>query len=124
MHSRWLGAAGEVIASRYLREHGYQIRTANERSHFGEIDIIAENKSYIVFVEVKTRSRSSLYLPREAVTKEKQKRIILTALLYLKRHKTKKQPRFDVIEIMMSEQLMKPEKVEHIIDAFDAGGFV
>ena len=61
------GAAGEVLAARFLRDKGYTITAANVRSRFGEIDILAEDGQYIAFVEVKTRSEHALYVPREAV---------------------------------------------------------
>lgn len=80
------GAAGEVLAARFLREKGYTIQAANVRSRFGEIDIIAADTQYIAFVEVKTRSEGALYAPREAVTPAKQRRILATAAQYLCSH--------------------------------------
>ena len=53
------GAAGEVLAARFLRNRGYDILTANYRTRLGEIDIIAADKQYIAFVEVKTRNDSA-----------------------------------------------------------------
>ena len=94
------GAAGEVLAARYLRDKGYDILGANYRSRFGEIDIIAADDTYIVFVEVKSRAKDSYYAPREAVTAAKQQRILKTAMLYLAEHPETRQPRFDVIEIV------------------------
>ena len=70
------GAAGEVLAARFLREKGYTLLTANYRCRQGEVDIIAADASYIVFVEVKTRQQGALYAPREAVDAAKQHRII------------------------------------------------
>ena len=64
------GAAGEVLAARFLRERGYDILTANYRTRLGEIDIIAADKQYIAFVEVKTRNDAAIYAPREAVTRK------------------------------------------------------
>ena len=93
------GAAGEVLAARFLRERGYDILTANYRTRLGEIDIIAADKQYIAFVEVKTRNDAAIYAPREAVTKEKQRRILRTAARFLQQHPTPLQPRFDVVEI-------------------------
>ena len=79
------GAAGEVLAARFLREKGYTLLTANYRCRQGEVDIIAADASYIVFVEVKTRQQGALYAPREAVDAAKQHRIIATAMLRLLR---------------------------------------
>ncbi|MDD2361884.1 MAG: YraN family protein [Oscillospiraceae bacterium] len=116
------GARGEVLASRFLREKGYEIWTANFGFRFGEIDIIAVKKPYIAFVEVKTRSENSIYLPREAVTKDKQRRIIKTAMMFIKNNKIELQPRFDVIEIITRNQHpMEIEEIDHIQGAFDAG---
>lgn len=113
------GAAGEVLAARYLRDHGYDILCANYRCRFGEVDIIAETDTYIVFVEVKSRAQDALYTPREAVTAEKQRRIIKTALLFLSQHPIKKQPRFDVIEVVTAvRQPMKALSIEHLENAY------
>ena len=73
------GAIGEVFAARFLRDKKWTILTANYRSRFGEIDIIAQDRSYIVFVEVKTRAIGAWVTPAEAVTKAKQRKIIQNA---------------------------------------------
>ena len=116
------GAAGEVLAARFLREKGYTIQAANVHSRFGEIDIIAADRQYIAFVEVKTRSEGALYAPREAVTGEKRRRIIATAAQYLRAHPTALQPRFDVIEVVTAPgRPMEAVELDHLIGAFEAG---
>lgn len=116
------GAAGEVLAARFLRDKGYRILTTNYRCRLGEIDIIAEKAPYIAFVEVKTRSENALYTPKEAVTLQKQRRIIRTALLYLQHHPTELQPRFDVVEIRTLKQSpMTAVEVDHIQGAYETG---
>lgn len=113
------GAAGEVLAARFLRKHGYTLRAANFRTRFGEIDIIAEQGEYLVFVEVKTRAEDALYAPREAVTSQKQERLIKTAMLYLQQFPTERQPRFDVIEVTtFTQHPQKAKHIEHIENAF------
>lgn len=117
------GAAGEVLAARFLRDKGYTITAANVRSRIGEIDIIAQDAQYIAFVEVKTRSEDAIYAPREAVTRQKQQRIIRTAAGYLQRHPTVKQPRFDVIEIVTAKgSPMKVLELDHIMGAYETEG--
>ncbi len=112
------GAAGEVLAARYLRDQGYELLGANYRTRFGEIDIIAADGTYIVFVEVKTRAQNSFYAPREAVTAAKQRRIVKTALLFLAQHPTKLQPRFDVIEVITAVgQPMTLVELNHLKNA-------
>lgn len=117
------GAAGEILAAKFLRDKGYQIWAANFRSRFGEIDIIALKPPYIAFVEVKTRCENSMFVPREAVTRDKQRRIIKTAMLFLKNNKIERQPRFDVIEIVTGDNSStEVVEINHIMGAFDAGG--
>ncbi len=117
------GAAGEVLAARFLREKGYTIVAANVHSRFGEIDIIAGDAQYIVFVEVKTRSEDALYAPREAVTASKQQRIWRTAALYLQNHPTALQPRFDVVEVVTEKgDPLKVVEIDHLMGAYEQEG--
>jgi putative endonuclease len=117
------GAAGEVLAARFLREKGYRIIGSNVRSRQGEIDIIAVDEQYIVFVEVKARSENALYAPREAVTLSKQQRILRTAAMYLQTHPSPLQPRFDVIEILTApNDPMKVIELDHLISAYETEG--
>lgn len=116
------GTAGEVIAARFLREKGYEILIGNYRTRFGEIDIIAQKEEMVAFVEVKTRSEGSLYQPREAVTRDKQQRIIRSALLFLKEYKLACQPRFDVIEIVTKKgEPMTVLELNHLLGAYETG---
>lgn len=96
---RGSGKAGEEYVCRLLKRRGYRILVQNYRCRFGEIDIIAEKRPYIVFVEVKTREKGSLASPWEAVTPEKQRKIIRTAEWYLSSHPIQLQPRFDVAAV-------------------------
>ena len=66
MDKRLIGEYGEIVAARYLRKHGYIIVEGNYHCKFGEIDIVAEDKKYVVFVEVKTRSTGMKYSPSDA----------------------------------------------------------
>ncbi|HHX73108.1 MAG TPA: YraN family protein [Clostridiales bacterium] len=110
-----LGAAGEAAAARYLRAKGYTIEAANIRSRFGEVDLVATNRAYIVFVEVKTRKSAAFARPMEHVTARKLEKIKATALLYLSEHPTKLQPRFDVIEVYLPNgPAGEPAHIEHL----------
>ena len=99
MNTGKTGKSGEEYASAFLQRMGFEIVCQNYHSRFGEIDIIAEDSQYIVFVEVKTRKSNTMVSPAEAVSKAKQTRIIKTASMYLKEHTSVLQPRFDVIEV-------------------------
>lgn len=96
---RDIGALGERAAAAWLRRRGYDIVAANYRTRMGEIDLIADDGEFLAFVEVKTRAKDAIALPREAVDARKQARIIKTALFYLAQNPTPRQPRFDVMEI-------------------------
>lgn len=116
------GAAGEVLAARFLREKGYILIAGNYHTRLGEIDIIAQDGDYIVFVEVKTRGEHAIYTPREAVTRQKQQKIIRSAALYMERFPTSLQPRFDVIEVITAAgEPLKALELDHIQGAYETG---
>ena len=94
-----LGDYGEELAAKEYRRRRCRIVDRGYRSRFGEIDLIAEDRSYVIFVEVKLRKDDRFASAAEAVTPAKQGRIRRTASLWLARHGTEKQPRFDVVEI-------------------------
>lgn len=110
------GAIGESYVQKHLKSNKYKILETNFHSRFGEIDIIAENGQYIVFVEVKTRDINSFYKPVEAVTYSKRQKIIKTAQTYLSYKRVTKQPRFDVASVVTKNQ--KPISIEYLENAF------
>lgn len=95
------GRIGERLVAERLKQNGYFIAAMNYKSPHGEIDIIAENKKFVVFVEVKTGSYADTF-PREAVTKQKQRHILYTAKHYLFRSHSRLIPRFDVAEVILT----------------------
>ena len=115
-----VGAWGEALAAEYLRKKRYQILEANFRTRIGEIDLIASNRQYLVFVEVKLRKNADFAMAREFVDYRKQGKIRSTAQLYLAYHPTRLQPRFDVIEIYAPEGMeTKSPVINHLEDAFE-----
>lgn len=112
MNNKILGAQGEKQAVNYIKRMGYKILATNFTTKIGEIDIIAQDNNYIVFVEVKSRSSLKYGRPSEAVNFHKQSKIKQVALLYLqKNNKMNNFFRFDVLEIFDNE-------VNYIINAF------
>ena len=113
------GLWGEALAADYLRRKHYKIVAAHYYGRFGEIDLIAENRNYLVFAEVKLRKNAKFAQAREFVNWRKQDRIRMTASMYLSEHPTSLQPRFDVIEIYAPEGIhtQRPE-IYHLEDAF------
>lgn len=127
----FIGRFGENIAEKLLRKKGYKILGRNYRVGKNEIDIIAENKEYTVFVEVKTRSEHCVYgfeygNPADAVDIPKQRRTAAAADAYLyKRNgydEHDRMVRFDIIEVYLRHRRFSTRpsviKVEHIEDAF------
>jgi len=113
--SQSLGEKGENLAAEYLKSKGYTIRNRNWVSGKKELDIVAENKDFIVFVEVKARSFDFMVHPRDAVTKEKQRSIIFAADWYVKMYNINKESRFDIITVIEKEGTFD---IDHIENAF------
>lgn len=107
------------MAAEYLRKKRYKIIASGYRCRFGEIDLIAEDRNYILFVEVKLRKSADFAKAMEYVDKRKQDKLRTTASLYLSHNPTRKQPRFDVIEIYAPDGTasVHPE-LNHLEDAF------
>lgn len=114
------GSTGERLTAEFLRKNGFVIVKRNYHCRYGEIDIIAENKEYIIFTEVKTRREDSLVSPAEAVDVHKQRRIILTAEDFLSKYETELQPRFDVAEVTVFKKTDGTDgyKLHYIKNAF------
>lgn len=117
--SNLLGAWGEALAAEYLRRKHYKILASGYRCRYGEIDLIATNRTYLVFVEVKLRKSADFAAAREYVDTRKQDRIRATAAMYLTQNPTSLRCRFDIIEIYAPEGLdtAHPE-INHMEDAF------
>ena len=108
-----------MLAADYLRRKHYKIIATNYRCRVGELDIIAANREYLAFVEVKLRKNADFAEAREFVTYSKQNRIRSTAALYLAWNPTELQPRFDVIEIYAPQGMeTKKPVINHLEDAF------
>jgi len=119
MENRELGAWGEKQAEKFLRRAGYRILDRNFSCRGGELDIIAEKGSFVVFVEVKLRKNAFFAEAREFVTAAKQRRIITAAMLWLGMKDCQLQPRFDVVEIYAPDgEKSRKLDIRHIEDAF------
>ena len=113
-----VGQKGENAAAEYLISERFEIVARNYHSRFGEVDIIAQNEKYLLFVEVKTCTMGAKRLPREAVDTLKQKKLVKTAMIYLSEHEVALQPRFDVIEVWIEKESGAILTVNHIEHAF------
>ena len=114
-----LGAAGEREAARHLRRKGYRILARNWRCEGGEVDLIARDGPWVVFVEVKTRRSGDRVMPEEQVHAHKQGRLRHAAQVFLSRFRGEPpQVRFDVMAVVWPESSQAPE-VRHHPHAFE-----
>ena len=125
MTTKEIGDIGEDIAVKLLKKSKFKISGRNLHFSHNEIDIVAENKAFILFVEVKTRtvgdaSEIEDTVPSLAVTYSKRSRLITAARDYLRENPTKKQPRMDVIEVWLDSATNKALKTNHIENAYEA----
>ena len=113
-NKRSLGTKWERIVADYLRDEGYVILEMNYRTRYSEIDVIAQDREELVFIEVKYRSDARKGHPLEAINSNKIKRIKNAALFYLRDHGyiiDHTMIRFDAIGILGNE-------MTHIKNAF------
>lgn len=101
-NKRKLGAKVEQAVREYLSHNGIYILEMNYRCRQGEIDIIAKDNEYFVFIEVKYRNSIRYGAPQEAVNYAKQRRISKAAQYYLYSHNLDEctPVRFDVAAVL------------------------
>lgn len=123
INKRQIGRLGEDAVCHYLVAQGAKILCRNFQIRGGEIDIIAQQDEQLLFVEVKTRRPDALISGAAAITPRKQQFLIRAAQVYLQRHPTDLQPRFDVAEVIYTGHEVTAHTVQHIAyltHAFDA----
>lgn len=110
------GQAGEQIARRYLEQHGFRFITANWRCKVGEIDLIMQDGSTRVLVEVRLRKPTYYGTGYETVAWQKQQKLLRAARYYQQKEHYWRDLRFDVVSISQSDN--QEPHIEHIKDAF------
>lgn len=108
------GKEGEALAAEYLQKKGYEVIVRNYRYKHAEIDLIVRKDSFIVFVEVKTRSYSFFGEPEAFVDSKKAATVIRAAEQYTYEHHYEGNIRFDIVSVKTGGT---PEIV-HFEDAF------
>ena len=113
MDRQQLGPLGERACAQVLRKKGYRILDVNYRTRFGEIDIIARDGGYLVFVEVKYRKTKRAGYALEAIDSRKAGQVRRVAAVYLYEHGFPESAacRFDAVGI-------DGEQITHLINAF------
>lgn len=107
------GNKGEIIAQNYLKQQKYKILCNNFSCRYGEIDIVAQQKNVLVFVEVKYRSSAKYGLGIEAVNTTKQNKIRNTAYVFLQEN-----PQFEGFDIRFDVISILGDQIEQISGAF------
>jgi putative endonuclease len=111
------GQEGERLAVRFLEDEGFRILDRNYRNRIGEIDIVAEDREVLVFVEVRTLKASAGHSPEETIQWKKQQHISRTALAYIQFKRLEDRPaRFDVVSVTLDGT---GSTLRHIPDAFE-----
>jgi len=117
MNRQEIGKLGEKLAVEFLRKRGYRIRETNFRCREGEIDIVAQQMDFLVFVEVRTKSDLGFGSPEESITQSKKERLVSSALSYISTHKNLPPlQRIDVVAIEL-DQGGKAKRIELIENA-------
>lgn len=118
------GGAGEDAALALFIEKGFQMVERNFQTRWGEIDLIVRSDRYLVFVEVKTRTKASKTTGVAAMSAAKKKKIFKSALLYLQSTCFDLQPRFDVVDIeghwtiCDEREIFVADRISHYENAF------
>ena len=94
-----LGRGGEALVAKDLRKRGWRLVTSGFRCRMGEIDLIAQNEEFLIFVEVKLRKNDQFGQAAAFVDYHKQRKLRAAAEYYLLKNPTELQPRFDVAEV-------------------------
>jgi len=117
MKRQEVGKLGEKLAQKFLKKKGYRIRETNFRCREGEIDFVAQQKDYLVFVEVRTKSSLDFGTPEESITQSKKAKLVASALTYISTHQNLPPLwRIDVVAIEV-DQKGKSKRIELIENA-------
>ncbi len=117
MDKRLIGILGEKLVCKWYTDHKYKLLSVNYKTRFGEIDIIAQNKNTVVFVEVKTRKDKKFSQAREAVTFSKQQKIKAAASSYIAENNLESFfIRFDVAEVYHRDTVPEINIIENAFE--------
>jgi putative endonuclease len=119
MNRQEVGKLGEKTAQKFLKKRGYRIRELGFRCPRGEIDIIAQHKDYLVFVEVRTKTSLEFGPPEESLTRAKRKHLIASALTYASTHENLPSLwRIDVVAVELDDR-GRTKRIELIENAIE-----
>ncbi len=122
---RLLGETGESLACRHLEARGFEVVERNFRTRYGELDVVAADRRYLVFCEVKTRivrGAPGPLGPFSAIGARKRRQVRLMAREWLAREGSVSRARppelrFDAIGVSF-DAAGRLVELEHLEDAF------
>ena len=119
MDRQEVGRLGEKAAEKFLKKRGYRIRETGFRCRHGEIDIIAQQKDCLVFIEVRTKRNLEFGTPEESITQAKKERLAASALAYTTTHQDVPSLwRIDVVAVELDDS-GKAKRIELIENAVE-----
>ena len=110
-----LGKKGEKIAENFLKEKGYNILHRNWKYGKYEVDLIANTRTHLVIIEVKSRRNKRFNQPEKAVDNHKINRLIIATQAYIERYEIDLPVQFDIVTVVGQQ---KPYIIEHYTNAF------
>lgn len=113
------GLLAEDLACKHLLKLGFEIKARNWRFRRAEVDIIASDHEWLVFIEVKSRSGTLYGTPETAVTPHKEALLSDAAAAYMLEHGYTGEFRFDIVSVLF--RLEEKPLIEHFVDAFFPG---
>lgn len=122
MNRRETGKLGEKIACSFLRSNGYKILETNYRCREGEIDIVAQYRDVLIFVEVRTKKGYKFGTPEESITPLKMQHLRAAAVHYEQHHPSLPPSwRIDLVAIQMNSQgkVCRVELIENVVEDTD-----
>ncbi len=113
------GDSAERVAALHLEQNGYRLLARNVRTRYGEIDLIAEDKDGIAFVEVKARRTRAHGAPEEALTPRKQLKLVQLADAFIAEHELfqDKAWRIDLVAVELDKtgKLIRVEVIKNAV---------
>jgi putative endonuclease len=96
-----VGKIGENLAKEFLEKQGYKIIEQNYKTKYAEIDLVAQNKKCLIFVEVRTKIGEDFGTPEETINRKKLRKVQRNALAYAAFKKWEGPLRLDAICIVL-----------------------
>lgn len=108
-----VGKIGEDLAKKFLEEKGYKILEQNYKTKFAEIDLIAQSKNNLVFVEVRTKIGENFGTPEDTINRQKLWKVLQNSKSYLAFKKWQGPARIDAVCIVLNQDFSVARLTHH-----------